>query len=90
MIGIYSITNLVNNKVYVGSSTNINHRFITHKSRLRNNIHCNKHLQNAWNKYGEENFKFEVIEECEEDKLTEREQYWIDFYGGMNCSNNYK
>lgn len=81
MIGIYGIINLINDKKYIGSSINIRHRFITHKCYLRKNIHSNKHLQSAWNKYGEENFKFELIEECEEDKLIEREQYWIDYYG---------
>jgi group I intron endonuclease len=89
MTGIYKIENLVNNKVYIGQAINIENRWKGHKKDLRNNYHCNKHLQSAWDKYGEENFKFEIIEECEEDNLTEREQYWIDFYGGLNSSNNY-
>ena len=89
MIGIYKITNLVNNKVYIGQSKNIDYRFSLHKSYLLNNHHENIHLQRAWNRYGEENFKFEVIEECEESKLTEKEQYWIDYYGGLNSNNNY-
>lgn len=89
MVGIYKIENLINSKVYVGQSININNRWKEHKANLRNNNHQNKHLQNAWNKYGEENFNFEIIEECEENKLNEREQYWLDYYGGMDCKNNY-
>ena len=52
-------------------------------------LHNNKYLQRAYNKYGADNFKFEVIEECSEDKLTEREQYWIDYYKGINSIDNY-
>ena len=89
MTGIYKIENLANGKIYIGQAINIENRWKGHKKELKNNKHCNKHLQNAWNKYGKENFNFEIIEECEEDKLTEREQYWIDFYGGLNSSNNY-
>ena len=89
MTGIYRITNLKNNKVYIGQAVDIEKRLEGHKRNLRGNYHINKHLQNAWNKYGEENFKFEIIEECEEDKLTEREQYWIDYYGGINDIINY-
>ena len=89
MTGIYKIENLVNNKVYIGQAVNINNRWKGHLKELKHNNHTNRHLQNAWNKYGEENFKFDIIEECEEDKLTEREQYWIDYYGGLNSSDNY-
>ena len=51
--GIYKITNLKNNKGYIGQSTDIKTRWINHKRELRNNIHRNPHLQNAFNKYGE-------------------------------------
>lgn len=89
MVGIYKITNLIDNKVYIGQSKNLKSRLGGHKSCLKHNHHSNIYLQRAYNKYGAENFKFEIIEECEEDKLTEREQYWIDFYGGMNSNSNY-
>ena len=59
--GIYKITNNINNKFYIGSSKNITKRFKEHKWRLKNNKHPNNKLQNSWNKYGEENFKFEVF-----------------------------
>lgn len=89
MAGIYKIINLIDNKVYIGQSINIKCRFDSHKSNLKNNHHSNIYLQNAWNKYGEENFKFEILEECTENKLDEREQYWLNFYGGLNSDNNY-
>lgn len=89
MTGIYKIENLVNNKVYIGQAINIENRWKGHKKELHNNNHANKHLQNAWNKYGEENFKFEVIEECNENELNEKEIYWITEFGGLNSNTIY-
>jgi len=78
--GIYKIRNIVNGKVYIGSTVNFRKRFSLHKLLLTRNKHHSKHLQNAWNKDGEENFIFEIIEEIEpnKEKLLEREQCWID------------
>ncbi len=76
--GIYSITCTGNNKIYVGSSNNLNCRWRHHRGALRHNNHKNTYLQNAFNKYGETAFLIEVIENCAEDRLIEREQYWID------------
>lgn len=89
MTGIYKIINLINNKVYIGQPVNIEKRWYGHKQDLIKQYHNNKHLQNAWNKYGENSFKFEVIEECNEEELNEREIYWIDYYGGCNSENTY-
>lgn len=75
--GIYLISNLINNKVYVGQSVNIEKRWTQHKRELRNNIHGSKKLQNAWNKYGEENFEFSIACECEEKQLNTLEQYYV-------------
>ena len=61
--GIYKISNLENNKCYYGSSLDLDKRLYEHKRNLRLGQHDNKHLQNAWNKYTEDYFKFEVIEE---------------------------
>lgn len=76
--GIYKITNKQNEKFYIGSSVNIEMRWYAHKSYLRRNIHSNPHLQNAWNKYGEENFIFSILIETDEDSLLDKEQEFID------------
>ena len=76
-IGIYKIQNLINNKVYIGQSVDIEKRWSTHKTELKNNYHYNIHLQNAWNKYGEENFEFSIVEECSVDQLNQCEIDWI-------------
>ena len=47
---------------------------------LNRHEHTNNHLQNAWDKYGEENFRFEILEQCEIRDLNRREKYWIDYY----------
>lgn len=77
--GIYKITNLVNGKFYIGSSKNIDLRWDDHKQYLRGGYHINPRLQNAWNKYGEDKFIFEVIEETDTDQkiLFEREDYYL-------------
>ena len=88
-IGIYGIRNKVNNKIYVGKTgMNFGDRWDSHKALLRNNKHDNPYLQNAWNKYGEQNFEFIVIEDCNIDKLNEREMYWIKYYKDKNLAYN--
>ena len=59
--GIYKITNTKNNKVYIGQSTNLKKRLNDHKSSLIRGQHRNYFLQNSVNKYGIENFKFEIL-----------------------------
>ena len=76
--GIYKITNLATNKSYIGSAVDTNYRRQSHFSNLKCNKHCNIHLQRAYDKYGLENFKFEIIELCPVEKLIEREQYYFD------------
>lgn len=78
--GVYSITNLENNKRYVGSSKNLSVRKGYHLGALKNNKREHPFLQEAYNKYGKENFIFEVLEYCEKENLIEREQYWMDHY----------
>ena len=51
--GIYKITNLINGKFYVGSSSNVRHRLYEHLSKLRRQIHSNQHLQHSFSLYGE-------------------------------------
>ena len=76
--GIYCIINIRNSKRYIGSSKNIRQRLWSHRAELRHNKHENTHLQSAWNKYGEQNFDYYILENCEEDLLLEREQWYID------------
>lgn len=76
--GVYSITNLVNGNKYIGSAVNISRRWREHKKMLSKNVHHSGYLQNAWNKYGAENFEFTVIEYCEADYLIRCEQFYID------------
>lgn len=79
--GIYCIENTVNHKTYIGSSKNIYQRLLKHFALLRHNKHQNPHLQNAWNKYGEGNFEWFILELCDNSNLTEREQSCIDLFG---------
>lgn len=77
--GIYAIIDIINNKFYVGSSINLKHRWGVHLSELNNNKHNNKYFQRVWNKYGQENFIFTIIEYIKDkNDLIKREQYWID------------
>jgi group I intron endonuclease len=75
--GVYKITNIINGKFYIGSSSNIQKRWTQHKANLNAKEHDNIHLQNAWNLYGSRNFKFEIIEECQPEAQFEREQYYL-------------
>ena len=88
--GIYKIVNELNNKMYIGQSINIYERWRHHKIQLRHDKHHNSHLQNAWNKYGEQNFQFVIIEECSESVLDVREIYYITKYNTFVHSKNAK
>ena len=80
IVGIYKIENKFNGKVYIGQSIDINRRFKEHKNSLKNNKHHNTHLQYAFNKYGEDNFTFEIIDVCEIDELDALERLYINKY----------
>ena len=77
MIGIYKITNQINQKIYVGQSNDIKRRFAQHKSPYEQNRFAEKPLYKAFQKYGISNFTFEVVEECKIEDLNEKEAYWI-------------
>lgn len=90
MVGIYCIQNKTNNKRYIGQTTkDIEERWKQHIKELNGNYHGNRHLQLSWNKYGQNNFNFIVVEECLLDSINDREQYWIDFYDTVNGDNGY-
>jgi group I intron endonuclease len=76
--GIYEIENLVNGKVYIGQAVNLDSRKRQHFSDLRLNKHYSGHLQNAYNKYGADNFIFKPILYCEQFELTRYEQAIVD------------
>lgn len=87
---IYKIRNVTNDKFYVGSTNNTKVRFKNHRRLLRKGKHHCKHLQAAWNKYGEDCFKFEVIEVVKDDSdLWNAENAWLtQWVGRPECYNS--
>ena len=80
MIGIYKITNNINNKIYIGCSVDIERRWKEHLNDFLGQKQENKLLYKAFKEEGIENFSFEIIQECKVDELYEKEKYWIKFY----------
>ena len=76
--GIYKITNEITGKFYIGSSIDIDQRFLDHKRDLNNKTHVNIILQRSWDKHGEKAFSNTTLEECSPEKCFEREQYYLD------------
>lgn len=74
--GIYTIENIITGKLYVGYACDFKTRWDSHKRMLRKNKHDNEYLQASWNKYGEENFAFDVLTECNVELLSSEEHYW--------------
>lgn len=87
--GIYCIENTQTNKKYVGQSVNIKERWRKHINELNRNIHYNEHLQQAWNEYGETNFKFCVLEYCSIEILDDKEAFYIQHFNTMNQQYGY-
>ena len=81
---IYKITNIQNNKVYIGQTIRpIKDRFHRHINDALNNI-IDTHFARAIRKYGEENFKIEEIDMAtSQEELTQKEQYWIQYYNSV-------
>ena len=87
--GIYKIINIVNNKFYVGSAVDLKRRKTRHFSELRNSKHNNRHLQAAWNKYGEQAFVFIIIEDVAPDvDLLAAENVWLHAHVGKEYCYN--
>jgi group I intron endonuclease len=78
IVGIYKITCVTNGKIYIGSSIDVHRRWGLHRTHLNTGNHNNKYLLRAFWKYGKDSFTWEVIEECSEDILWEREQHYLD------------
>jgi hypothetical protein len=79
--GVYQIRCIITGKIYIGSAVNLLKRWGQHRRSLNRSKHVNRHLQLAWNKYGEANFEFSVLEFVEVSKLLQAEQEWIDATG---------
>jgi group I intron endonuclease len=81
---IYKIRNVTNDHYYIGSTVDSRKRFWAHRKALRLGTHDCIHLQRAWNKYGEDCFKFEVVEQLDsKDALYPAEQRWLDEHFGQ-------
>jgi len=87
LAGIFRITNLTSSKVLLGSSLNIEGPLNRHRFMLQTGMHPNKELQEDWNEFGPDAFKFEIVETvkpsdkpgfCLTDELTLLEQIWIE------------
>jgi len=75
--------------MYIGKSTNIAERFKQHTILLRCGQHFNIYLQRSYNKYGKDNFEFEILEECYEFDLHLNELKWIKYYGSESTNNGF-
>ena len=87
--GVYKITNIINGKIYIGSSINIAKRKCMHFSDLRRGVHCNDFLQKSFNKHGEDAFSFDIIEICFPEDCIKKEQYYLDLYTPINADFGY-
>ena len=76
--GIYAIIHRDSGKFYIGSTQNFKLRWKQHRCELRQGDHSNARLQNAWNKYGEDAFSFEILISCDEEQLLVQEQIVLD------------
>lgn len=89
MYHIYKITNLKNNKIYIGKTINsVEDRFKRHLNDALSE-RLDTHLARAIRKYGKENFIVEELEDIQDlEKLNDREIYWIAFYNSYEKGYN--
>lgn len=89
MIGIYKIANDLNDKVYIGQSTDIKRRFKQYIQDVLNESRRNRSkIHKVMWEYGIEHFSFEIIEECNFNELDDREIYWIKYYDSFHNGYN--
>lgn len=79
-IGVYRIIHVESGKCYVGQSVRIEYRLSQHLRGLLGGVHPNEYLQRAYSLHGDDAFVAEILEVCSQKTLTEREQFWMDFY----------
>lgn len=77
LIGIYKIENLINGKIYIGQSIDIERRWKEHCSKNKSLI------GKAITKFGQENFSFEILEECEKNSLNKKEIFYIQKFNSL-------
>lgn len=87
--GVYQIRCKSNNKIYIGSAIDIRTRCEQHRRSLRRGDHSNQHLQAAWNKFGEDNFEYAVLEITDKDVRVGQEQYWLDLKQSYKRENGF-
>lgn len=75
---IYKIFNNLDEKIYIGSTINLNKRWLEHKRDLLNKTHPNTHLQRFVNKNGIDSILFDIIEEVDNGEILNREQFYLD------------
>lgn len=87
MIGIYKFTNKLTGEAYIGQSVDIKRRYNQHKNRYdkfyKEAPIEDTHFHSMLRHYGFHNFDFEILEECDVEKLNERETYYIAFYNSL-------
>lgn len=90
MIGVYKITNKLNNKCYIGISTDIESRWTYHKkeSNWYNKKEYNKKLYRSFRKNGLKPFTFEVLEECLPEELSDKEKYYVALFNSYHDGYN--
>lgn len=87
--GIYCIRCKVNNKAYIGSSTDIKNRWTNHKSSLKAGKHNNKQLQEDYNKYGADSFLYSILINCKPQMLLKYENMYILLFNTKDGSTGY-
>lgn len=86
---IYSISNTINNKIYIGQTVNLRNRVSDYKNATHNQKYVRRSLVSDMIKYGDDNFVMTIVEECRPSQLDEREEYYISKFNATNPSKGY-
>jgi group I intron endonuclease len=86
--GVYCFKNKINNKYYIGSSSNLRNRKSAHLNDLKNNKHHSIKFQRAYNYHGVNSFEYQVLECCEVKMLQQAETEWLIFFNAYNNGYN--